>query len=43
MKLPPDFRDLLEEFASAGVEFLVIGGYALAFHARPRATKASTS
>jgi predicted nucleotidyltransferase len=39
MKLPPDFRDLLEEFASAGVEFLVVGGYAFAFHARPRATK----
>lgn len=39
MKLPPDFRDLLAEFASAGVEFLVVGGYAFAFHARPRATK----
>jgi hypothetical protein len=39
MKLPPDFRDLLEEFARDGVEFLVIGGYAFAFHARPRATK----
>lgn len=39
MKLPPDFRDLLEEFDRAGVECLVIGGYAFAFHARPRATK----
>lgn len=39
MKLPPDFRDLLEEFASGGVEYLVVGGYAFAFHARSRATK----
>ena len=26
MKLPPDFRDLLEEFAREGVEHVVIGG-----------------
>jgi len=39
MDLPPDFRDLLEEFARAKVEFVVVGGYAVAFHARPRATK----
>ena len=36
MKLPPDFRDLLEEFARSAVEYLVIGGYAFAFHARRR-------
>jgi hypothetical protein len=28
MKLPPDFRDLLEEFAREGVEHVLIGGYA---------------
>ncbi len=39
MKLPPDFRDLLEEFAREGVEHGVIGGYAYGFHAQPRATK----
>jgi hypothetical protein len=39
MNLPLDFRELLEEFASEGVEHLIVGGYAVAFHARPRATK----
>src|SRR5579872_3932818 len=39
MKLPPDFRDLLAEFAREGVEHAVIGGYAFAYHAEPRATK----
>jgi len=28
MKLPNDFRELLEEFAREGVEHVVIGGYA---------------
>jgi len=39
MKLPPDFSDLLAEFAREGVELAVVGGYAFAFHAEPRATK----
>jgi hypothetical protein len=39
MKLPRDFKELLEEFAREGVEHLVIGGYAFAFHVEPRATK----
>ncbi|MGO9000232.1 MAG: nucleotidyltransferase [Polyangiaceae bacterium] len=39
MKLPRDFRELLEEFAREGVEHVVIGGYAFAFHVQPRATK----
>jgi predicted nucleotidyltransferase len=39
MKLPADFRELLEEFVRAGVEHVVIGGYAFAFHVQPRATK----
>jgi hypothetical protein len=39
MKLPPDFKDLLAEFAREGVEHAVIGGYAFAYHVEPRATK----
>jgi predicted nucleotidyltransferase len=39
VKLPPDFRDLLEEFAREGVEHVIIGGYAFGFHVQPRATK----
>jgi predicted nucleotidyltransferase len=39
MNLPPDFRELLEAFVREGVEHVVIGGYAFAFHAEPRATK----
>ena len=39
MNLPHDFRELLEEFDREGVEAVVIGGYAFAFHAQPRATK----
>ena len=39
MNLPHDFRELLEEFAREGVEHVVIGGYAFAFHVEPRATK----
>ena len=37
--LPPDFRELLEAFASAEVEAVLVGAYAVAFHGRPRATK----
>ena len=37
--LPADFVDLLTEFAAADVRYLVIGGYAVGFHDRPRATK----
>ena len=39
MNLPSDFRDLLEAFVRGGVEFVLVGGYAVAFHGRPRATK----
>jgi hypothetical protein len=34
----PDFRDLLACFDRAGVEYVVVGAYALAFHGVPRAT-----
>lgn len=34
-----DFRDLLQVFNAHGVEYLVVGGYALAAHGIVRATK----
>jgi hypothetical protein len=37
--LNPDFRDILSAFIDAHVEFLVVGGYAMAAHRLPRATK----
>lgn len=33
-----DFRDILSSFNAEGVEYLVVGGYALAAHGLPRAT-----
>jgi len=39
MDLFPDFKDLLEAFASFEVECVLLGGYAVIFHGRPRATK----
>jgi len=39
MDLHPDLKDLLSAFAAAGVEYLIGGGYAVAFHGRPRFTK----
>jgi hypothetical protein len=39
MDLHPDFRDLLAEFARAEVRFALLGGYAVAYYGRPRATK----
>ncbi len=38
MDLHPDFRDLLAEFVGANVRFVVLGGYAVGHHAKPRAT-----
>jgi len=37
--LPEDFRDLLLSFADNSVEFVIVGGHAVAFHGHPRATK----
>ena len=34
----PDFRDILSAFNAEGVEYLVVGAYALAAHGLPRAT-----
>jgi len=39
MTLHPDFLELLGAFADARVEYLLVGGYAVAFHATPRFTK----
>ncbi len=39
IELPDDFRDVLIELADAGAEFVVVGGYAVALHGHPRATK----
>jgi len=39
IELAADFRDLLIELHDAGAAFAVIGGYAVAFHGHPRATK----
>jgi hypothetical protein len=38
MDLHPDFKELLGECEAAKVEFAIVGGYAVGFHARPRAT-----
>ena len=39
MNLYPDFKELLAEFARDAVDVVLVGGYAVAFHGRPRATK----
>jgi len=36
--LNPDFKELLELFNSKGVEYLLVGGYAMAAHGYPRYT-----
>jgi hypothetical protein len=36
--LNPDFRDILSAFAEHGVDYMVVGAYALAYHGLPRAT-----
>ena len=38
MDAQSDFKELLELFHARGVEFLIVGGYALAFHGAPRYT-----
>jgi hypothetical protein len=35
----PDYKDLLSAFHAHGVKYLIVGGYAVIFHAQPRATK----
>lgn len=38
MEVQPDFRELLESFNAHNVEYVIVGGYALAFHGAPRFT-----
>jgi len=38
MATQPDFRELLALFNAHHVEYLIVGGYALAFHGAPRFT-----
>lgn len=37
--LNPDFKEFVELLNAHGVEYLIVGGYALAFHGHPRYTK----
>lgn len=39
MTLPEDLKQLLLAFNANGVEYLVVGGYAVGIHSEPRATK----
>jgi hypothetical protein len=34
----PDFAEMLSELIAAGVEFIVVGAFAIAAHGNPRAT-----
>jgi predicted nucleotidyltransferase len=38
MKLPQDFREFLELFNAKGVEYMLVGSYALAYYGAPRYT-----
>jgi predicted nucleotidyltransferase len=39
MEIRTDFKELLELFNKHKVEYLIVGGYALAFHGAPRLTR----
>jgi hypothetical protein len=39
MEIRTDFKELLELFNKHKVEYLIVGGYALAFHGAPRYTR----
>jgi len=39
MSVNPDFKDLLKALNDEGVEYLVVGAYAVIIHAQPRYTK----
>ncbi len=38
MEIQKDFKELLELFNAHNVEYMIVGGYALAFHGAPRYT-----
>ena len=37
--LCPDFKEFIELLNAHNVQYLIVGGYALAFHGHPRYTK----
>jgi hypothetical protein len=39
IELPPDFSEFLRLLDAKGVEYLLIGGYAVAYHGYPRSTQ----
>jgi len=39
MPLPKDFKEFIESLNSNGVEYLIVGAFALAYHGWPRYTK----
>ncbi|MBM2812425.1 MAG: hypothetical protein HW416_3184 [Chloroflexi bacterium] len=39
MAVNRDFRDLFAELNGSGADYLLVGGYAVSFHAEPRFTK----
>jgi hypothetical protein len=38
MKLSTDFREFIELLNSTGAKYIIVGGYAVAFHGHPRYT-----
>ena len=38
LPLPPDFKEFLGLLASAKIEYLIVGGYAVSYHGYPRPT-----
>jgi hypothetical protein len=38
IQLPPDFKEFFRSLNSRGVEYLLIGGYAVGYHGYPRPT-----
>ena len=43
MEIPRDFKECIELLQSRNVEFVVIGGYALAAHGRPSPLRVNKS
>ena len=39
MKLSPDFKEFIQSLNANSVRYLIVGGYAVAFHGHPRYTK----
>ena len=39
MNIHPDFEGLLRLLEDHGVEYMIVGGYAVAYHGHPRFTK----